>query len=195
VALKKLGRPPLDLPSVVSFIGDGVERLVERCLIATGGSSEPIKAQALAYFLDAYEKDMTTLTRPYPGVVDCLQDLKQAGVKLGICTNKPSEAARAICKTLGLADYFEVIAGAEPGQPKKPDARPLLDCIAALGGTADRSIYVGDSAVDFHTARNARVRFHFFTGGYLNSELPDFPAGHAFDEWAKPAISNAIRAL
>ena len=192
VALAKLDRQPLDLPTIVSFVGDGVEKLVERCLDATGRSSDAIQSRSLAIFMDFYAQNMATLTRPYPGVVDCLEDLKSAGAKLGICTNKPTSPARDICKQLDLARYFDVIAGAETGQPKKPDAQPLLSCITAMNGQADQALYVGDSAVDYETAKKAGVRFHFFTGGYLNSALPEMPDDQKFDDWAVHGISQAI---
>ena len=39
-ALKAIGRAPLDLPTIISFIGDGVEMLVSRCLDRTGGTDD-----------------------------------------------------------------------------------------------------------------------------------------------------------
>lgn len=194
-ALAELDRQPLDLPTIVSFIGDGVEKLVERSLDATGGSSAATKSKALAAFMDSYTQNMTTLTRPYPGVVDCLEYLKSTGAKLGVCTNKPTGPARDICEQLDLARYFDVIAGAETGQPKKPNARPLLSCIEALGGHADQALYVGDSAVDYETAKNAGVRFHFFTGGYLNTTPPATPVDQKFDDWAAHGIHQAVPKL
>ena len=38
VALQKMGRQTLDLPTIISFIGNGIGVLTEHCLNATGGS-------------------------------------------------------------------------------------------------------------------------------------------------------------
>ncbi len=183
VALSSLGREQLDLATVISFIGNGVEVLVERSLRATGKISSEIHRSALAAFLESYSQNMTALTRPYPGVIACLEALKSADVRLGICTNKPTGPAKDICDQLDLSRFFDVIAGAEPDQPKKPDATPLLACIGAMGGTVPNALYVGDSTVDYQTAKNADVSFRLYSRGYLNAGISDLAAEYRFDDW------------
>ena len=185
VALERLGRETLDLQTVISFIGNGVEKLVSRSLAATGGAADDLHAHALELFLQAYEKDKVTLTRPFPGVLACLNRLKDADMPMAVCTNKPHGPAQEICALMGLDVYFDVIAGAQPGIPKKPDPAPLLAVIDALGADPARTIYVGDSAVDYETARAAQVPFRLYNHGYLNSPLPDLNPAHRFDDWAR----------
>ncbi|MCX8227857.1 MAG: HAD hydrolase-like protein, partial [Sulfitobacter sp.] len=90
VTLNALGREALDLPTIISFIGNGVEKLVERSLDATGGYDAPLHETALDLFLKSYNQNMTTLTRPYPGVLAALRTFQDAGIPMGICTNKPT---------------------------------------------------------------------------------------------------------
>lgn len=187
-ALEAIGRQPLDLSTIISFIGNGVEVLVERILRATGGSDEALRQDVLDHFLKIYTKNMTTLTRPYSGVVAALEEFQSAGIRLGICTNKPTQPALDICEQLHLAHHFDVIKGAESGQPKKPDPSLLIRCIEDLGFDATQAIYVGDSAVDYHTACNASVAFRLFSGGYLNESLPDLRDQDRFDDWATHGI-------
>jgi len=188
-ALKSIGRTTLDLPTVISFIGNGVEVLVRRALIATGGIEDALHRDVLVTFLQVYEQNMTTLTQPYAGVVACLEQFADQGVPMGICTNKPTAPAIGICKALRLDGFFDVIMGAEDGIAKKPDPEPLLACIKALGMVPQDTLYVGDSAVDYHTARNANVAFRLFSEGYLNENLPDLKAADRFDDWAMHGIS------
>lgn len=188
LALISIGRTPLDLPTVISFIGNGVEKLVERSLTKTGDLTPDLQAKTLSLFLEHYERDMTTLTRPFPGVVPVLERLKMAGIRLGICTNKPTQPAQDICDQLGLSAYFDVISGAAPDMPKKPDPQPLLRCISDLGGTTKTTLYVGDSVVDYETAGNAGVKFLLFSGGYLNAALPKLSTNDQFDDWAASGI-------
>lgn len=183
VALGALKRDPLDLETATSFVGHGVEKLVERALKATGGSDQTLHEMAMGLFLESYAQNMTTLTRPYPGVVECLTHLRAQGVSMAICTNKPTEPARAICDALDLTRYFDVISGAEPDVPKKPSALPLLRCISDLGAKPESSLYVGDSLVDFQTARNAGVPFRLFSEGYLNGEVVELDDAARFDDW------------
>ncbi len=182
--LAALDRPGLDLATVTGFIGNGVDVLVRRCLDATGGVQATQHARAALLFMETYSANMTRLTRPYPGVIVALEDFRAQGIPLGICTNKPTKPALAICEALNLARFFDVIAGAAPDIPKKPDAAPLLACIEALGQDPSRAVYVGDSVVDYHTARNANVRFHLYGGGYLNGSLPGPGVDDRFDDWA-----------
>ena len=188
VALGAIDRVPLELQTIVSFVGDGVEKLVERSLQKTGGLTEDLHHETLGLFLKSYTQNMTTLTRPYPGVIPFLEGLRTTGISLGICTNKPTQSAIKICDELGLARFFDAISGAEPDQPKKPDASSLLRCLAELDGTRASSLYVGDSVVDYETALNAKVPFRLFSGGYLNAELPHLPAQDRFDDWATNGI-------
>jgi phosphoglycolate phosphatase len=188
VTLDALGREALDLPTIVSFIGNGVEKLVERCLTATGGYDAPLRQTALDLFLNSYNLNMTTLTRPYLGVVSALRAFRTAGIPMGICTNKPTEPALQICDRLDLTQFFKVIAGAQDGQPKKPDSAPLLTCIQDMSGQPSQTLYVGDSTIDYLTARNANVAFRLFSAGYLNGPLPDLPDTDRFADWAAHGI-------
>ena len=110
-------------------------------------------------------------------------------MRLAVCTNKPTGPARGICEKLELAQYFDLILGAEPGQPRKPDPAPLLTCLAALECRPERALYVGDSAIDYQTARNASVPFRLFAGGYLNTALPDLGAADRFGDWTRHGIT------
>ncbi len=188
VVLAGLGREPLELHRVISFIGNGVEKLVERSLAATGEVNADLLVSSLSRFRRNYKKNMTRLTRPYPGVVECLGRLRSEGAKLGVCTNKPTEPARAICDQLGLAQYIDVIVGAERGKPKKPDAAPLLSCVSALGGSKSKVMYVGDSEIDYQTALNAYIPFRLYLGGYLRTALPDLGPSDRFDDWHECGI-------
>ncbi|WP_298836823.1 phosphoglycolate phosphatase [uncultured Roseobacter sp.] len=184
VALETLGRPHISLKQVIGFIGNGVSKLVERALMATGGASPEMHTEALALFMESYSANMTRLTVPYPGVVACLSGLRDRDIPMGLCTNKPQEPAQLICDALGLSSFFGVVLGAGRDMAHKPDPAPLLTCIEALGAAPDTTVYVGDGAVDHETARRASVPFRFFTGGYLNSPLPPIAEDHRFDDWS-----------
>lgn len=182
VALAELGRPALSLAQVTSFVGNGVAKLVERSLEATGGGGADLRADALARFHNAYAVAPAALTRPYPGARAALAALAGAGFALGLCTNKPEAPARAILESLGLADVFETVIGGDTLAVLKPDPAPLRAAVARLGAGA--AFYVGDSETDEATARNAGVPFFFFTGGYRKKAAEDFTAAFVFSDFA-----------
>lgn len=182
--LSAFDRPPLSLDKVTSFVGNGVEKLVERGLKATGDCDAALKRKAVEVFLNDYSAQKTKLTRPYPGVVACLSALHAQGTPLAICTNKPHAAAVEICDTLDMSRWLSVIQGAVPETAKKPDPALLIGVLDKLGSRVARTLYVGDSLVDFETARNAKVPFRLFTKGYWNAPAPDLQQSQLFDDWS-----------
>lgn len=193
-ALVSQGRRPLDLPTITSFIGNGIEVLVRLALTETGRWDVDVQRATLAEMRAHYARHPAPLTRIYPGVEDCLDDLKRSGARLGICTNKPHAAAVDVCKRVGLTPYFDVLRGAQEDWPRKPDPFMLLACIEDLNGTVGTTLYIGDSAVDYHTARNAGVAFRLFSGGYLNDPLPDLSSVDRFDVWPESELLAVTKA-
>ena len=174
VMLRALGRNDVSLDQVMSFIGNGVPKLVERCLDATGGPA----GKALDLFTKAYAADLTTLTKPYPGVRAALA---QIDLPMAICTNKPEAAARELCQDMDLG--FEVVIGGDSLDVRKPAKEPLLAACAAFGVEPDACLYVGDSSVDFQTAQAAELPFAFFSGGYQFSPIEGLDPARCFANW------------
>jgi phosphoglycolate phosphatase len=183
VMLGALGREAVSLSQVKSFIGDGVAKLVERCLDATGGADGGTFEAALAKFHTAYELDPLTLTTVYPGVRGALTDLCAAGFAMGLCTNKPEEPARVILRRLGLAQYFDAVVGGDTVGALKPDPAPLLACGRALG--EGPLVYVGDSETDAETAEAAEIPFLLFTEGYRKTAPAVIPHWALFESFAQ----------
>lgn len=186
VMLAGMNRPALPLETVRGFIGNGVPKLVERCLDATGGREGGAYEEGLAAFRAAYAADPATLTRPYPGVPETLAKLREAGFALGVVTNKPAAPAKAILAALSLRAHFGVVIGGDSFPVMKPDPAPLFAAIKALGGGP--AIYVGDSETDEATAQNAGAPFWFFSEGYRKKPAAEFKAEFTF------AAFDALRA-
>jgi phosphoglycolate phosphatase len=174
------GRDPLDLATVISFIGLGLPKLVER-VIRHCGMEMGDHARLVGITLGHYNAASSTLTRPYPGVVAALTALQQAGHQMAVCTNKPEAPAHAVLRDLGLAQFFAVVIGGDSLPVTKPDPAPLLACVTALG--AGPTIYVGDSEVDAATAAAARLPFALFTEGYRKTPVKDLPHDAAFSDF------------
>jgi len=173
--LADLNLLPLDLETVIGYIGRSVEVLVERVIKHRNANLDRAGCRAaLTAFRYYYAAEPVALTRSYPGVPNMLDILHSRGFALGICTNKPEAPAREICIALGLADAIGVITGGDTLKVKKPEAAPLLHTIEALGGTAAETLFVGDSETDYLAARNAHVRFAYFEGGYQRGAIANF---------------------
>ena len=176
---------PLDLATIESFIGNGIPKLVERCLAVYDLPLDDAAVEAMRKYYDA---DPATLTTPYPGVVDCLKTLRAKGAKLAVCTNKPLAPALVILEGLGLGGYFDVVVGGDTYAHNKPNPEPLLGCVSQMGVDIENCVYVGDSETDALTAANTKMTFALFSGGYRNTSTDkmahDFLFDH-FDDFTK----------
>ncbi|MEM8812821.1 MAG: phosphoglycolate phosphatase [Pseudomonadota bacterium] len=177
--------PGVSLAQVVSFIGNGVPKLVERCLDAANvAADDPFRSEALVRFRALYADEPTERTRPYPGVPDLLQDLRTRGQPLGICTNKPVDLAHEVLQRLELAAAFDCVIGGGSLAVLKPDPAPLYSCLEVLNAPVDGALFVGDSETDAATARAAGVSFALYSGGYRKSPVEAFDGAFVFDDFA-----------
>jgi phosphoglycolate phosphatase len=154
---------PLSTEEVRSMIGDGAKVLVERTFAARGRVAS---AAHVAAFVADYEVNAVVETAPYPGIVEALQALKDAGHPLGVCTNKPVVAARNVLAALGLDQYFHVVMGGDSTPYRKPNPNHLAAVLQALGATPERAVMVGDHANDIKAADGLGVPSVFVSWGY-----------------------------
>lgn len=174
LAFKGLG--PVTLDMIRMMIGDGAKALIRKGLThhKVAINDDEIDGVLWPIFLDYYSNNITRHSRPFEAVVDCLNQFKQAGATLAVCTNKAQHLAEMILKGLEIDGYFSSIVGGDALAVKKPDAAHLLTTIARANGDTARAIMVGDSQTDEKAARNAGLPFVFVSIGYGNlSSQPD----------------------
>ena len=182
---------PLDRATVISFVGNGLPKLVER-VMAVRGIDAKRHGDLTQVTLNHYNAASSELTQPYPNMVKALEQLQAEGFLIGLCTNKPEAPARKILDDMGLARFFGAVLGGDSLSVKKPDPEPLRAVFRALG--VESGLYVGDSEVDAATAEAAGVPFALFTLGYRKTPIEDMPHDHAFDDFAAlPGI--AVQAI
>lgn len=167
---REAGLAPLPMDDVRVMIGNGVPKLIERGLRAHGEPHDAERIEALfPKFMEIYLSRATQDTALYPGGADILQAYSKAGVKLGLCTNKPTDVSELILRDLGVRDLFGSVVGGTSGYAKKPDPEPMMACLEQLGVTADQALFVGDSIADVKTARNANLPVVVMSYGYTST--------------------------
>jgi len=174
--LAECGAPPLPESRVGAMVGDGAATLVARAFAASGIAPP---ADALARFLAIYDTRLLVHTRPYSGVAGVLS-LVGARARLALLTNKPERSTRRILAGLDLARYFEddAVIGGDTAFGRKPDPGGLRHLASAAGVPLEHTLMVGDSGVDFRTARRATTaicvaRYGFGFAGFPIEELRD----------------------
>jgi len=178
------GRAEVTRAQVVKMIGDGVPKLVERGYDATGGAPADGLDAAVARFSANYEGHTSDLSEPFPGVHAALAGLKAAGLKLGICTNKPQKPTEEIMAEFDLADLIEGAVGGDAlDGVRKPDGRHLAAVLDKLGTDAARAVMVGDNHNDAGTARALGVPFVAVSFGYARTSVEDLEADVVIDHF------------
>jgi len=174
VLLRQEGVAPLALEAARAMIGRGARALIQRGFEASGVPLEEPRLSALFdRFIDHYRTHIADLSRPFPGVVQALDDLAAAGARLAVCTNKRTDLSVALLETLGLADRFAAIVGADAVAAAKPDPGHLIAAIQRAGGQTDRAVMVGDSVSDAGAARAAGVPLVLVSFGYTDIPAHD----------------------
>ena len=160
------GLPLVTFEQSRGFIGRGARVFVERMELAVTGGNEAARTDHLhARFLHFYERAHEN-TRVYPHVIEALEGLREAGLRLGMCTNKPFAPTAAVLKHLRWEELFDVVIGGDSLAVAKPDPAPLLEVVARMGLTLPEIAYVGDSETDAETAERAGACFGLYTEGY-----------------------------
>ena len=174
-----MGLAPLPLAQVSSYVGNGAPMLVRRAL---PGADEAQLAEGLKHFLDYYREHMLDSTTLYPGVREALDQLHEAHVPLAVLTNKPVRFSIQLMEGLGLDLHFFRIYGGNSFEEKKPHPMGINVLVAESGAARERTIMVGDSAVDVLTARNAKVRSCGVTWGFQPETFADAPPDILVDD-------------
>jgi phosphoglycolate phosphatase len=186
------GIAPLPLDEARPFIGYGARRLIERGFAAQG-AEVPAGAMTDLFqrFLVHYNARLADESRPFPGVVDALTELKAAGAKLCVCTNKLTGLSNNVLAALDLARFFDAVVGADAAPAAKPDPRHLIAAVEAAGGDIARAVMVGDAATDAGAARAAGTPLVLVSFGYTEipaAELAPDILIHHFDDLTNACV-------
>ncbi|MBI2189099.1 MAG: HAD-IA family hydrolase [Acidobacteria bacterium] len=173
----ELGGRPLAEEAIGAMVGEGAALLVQRALAASG--LEP-RADALPRFLKIYDERLLDHTRVYDGIPEVVR-IARRHARVAVLTNKPGRASERILAGLGIRELFDEIVVGDGPLPRKPDPAALVAMMERAGATGDRTLLVGDSAIDHETARRAAVRLCLATWGFGYAAFP--PERLTGEEW------------
>lgn len=190
-----IGRAPLSMTDVRSFVGHGALKLIERGVAATGDPVDRATMQHLHdTFLEFYGNNISAHSVVFDGLIPVLDKAQAAGLKLGVCTNKVENLSLKLLTELGLMQRFGSLIGGDTLPLMKPDPAPLREAIARLGVDPARAMMVGDSETDIRTAQNAGIPVLAVTFGYTPQHVRAFDPTHMIDHFdeAWPIIETYL---
>jgi len=152
-----LGLGPITQDVIKPLVGKGSEKLVRDALLLDWEAAHVDAAfnDALAGYQRHYLAVNGERATLYPGVIEGLQAMRDAGLRLVCVTNKPIAFAEPLLEQKGLAPWFERVFGGDSFAKKKPDPMPLLGACAALDLPPSSVVAIGDSSNDAESARAA----------------------------------------
>ena len=169
-ALDTNGLPPLTREDVISLVGDGSRKLVDRAVAKVGGPAEMAETVALAFLAD-YARHVLEKTKPYPGIVQAIERLRrEPSLHLALYSNKPTRHVLALLKGLGWDSWFEAVLGGDWGGRKKPAPDGLFHIQKLLGLPELCGVMVGDGTTDQEAGKAAGLATIAVTWGYRPKE-------------------------
>lgn len=181
-ALKAHGFPGHTRTEYSGMVGHGVRNLVHQAL--PEGVSTQIEEACFDAFMEYYTGHLDVYTRPYPGMVELLEELDSAGVKLAVASNKFQSGAEFLVRKFFPNVHFVAILGNAPGMPLKPDPAIVSTVLEACGEAISHIALVGDSLTDMRTAANAGITGIAVNWGYR--DMSDNPSiAESVDELRK----------
>lgn len=157
-ALKEFNFPTHPIEAYRFFVGNGVNKLLERALPEDKRNADFI-SMVKHEFIKHYFVHAEEFTKPYPGVADLISKLAAEEYQLAVASNKVHDATVQLVKRYFPAIHFTAVFGQRDGFPAKPNPGILEEIISIAGVDKSEVLYVGDSGVDVATAINAKVAF------------------------------------
>lgn len=193
-ALSDVGLPAVPSPVLRPWISFGARRMIVEALAHANRPMPDVEVdRLLGLFLGYYEVNIARESRPFPGAVAAISALREEGATLAVCTNKRESLTRSLLRALDLDRHFDGLAGRDTFAVSKPHPDHLLGAIRLAGGDPAQALMVGDSDVDIHTAKAARVPVVAVTFGYTATPVAEFNPDRVIDHY--DALLPAIRDL
>jgi phosphoglycolate phosphatase len=209
--LEHFGWPAVGEDQVARWIGHGTGALLRQAVAgALAAPPESVDADRMASVGTVYDRCYArrcgTRSRLYPDAARTLEAQRRAGLRLAIVTNKESRYTERVLEVHALTGAFDTVIAGDTLPTKKPDPAGIQACLTAHDVPRERAVFIGDSAVDAATARNAGVPAWLFPHGYNMGQpiesvdadrvLPDFATLlRELDEAGPPrATARAARA-
>lgn len=177
---ERLGLPKPGKALVTTWIGNGIDVLLDRALLwANAPKDAEYRQNAMIILSECYQDELLSGSPLFPDVKETLVQLHSEGHQLVLITNKPSKFVPDLMDYLGVSHLFAMMLGANDSIKIKPHPTPIFKVLGELGVMQSEFVFVGDSRNDILAAKNAGVTSIALTYGYnygepIANESPDY---------------------
>lgn len=164
--LRSYGYPERTREELVRFINKGARKFVWQSLPDDfdGDFDSEKVTEALKRYSSFYAECYADKTHPYENITNELIKLKEAGVRLGVLSNKQDRFVKDIVYKL-FPGIFSSVHG-HLDLPEKPDPSAAIMVAGELGVAPSECAFIGDSDIDMQTGVNAEMTSVGVTWGY-----------------------------
>ncbi|MDR3245706.1 MAG: HAD family hydrolase [Prevotellaceae bacterium] len=152
--LSSYGYPQYTHNQYKYFVGNGIRRLVERCIPPEHGTPANVES-IYRSMVEVYGNNCVNKTNLYEGIPELLDGLSAKGIKMAILSNKTDSITQKVCDKLFTNRHFELILGATNNFPKKPNPESALFVAHSISTSPEDIFYLGDTSIDMETACSA----------------------------------------
>ena len=129
----------------------------------------PFVEQALAYRMQMEYTPFIKHMIMEPGLKELLERLKPR-YRLAVATNR-SDTIGKVLQSNGLSEFFDIVVSSLDVQNPKPHPESIYKILDFFNLSKEQCLYVGDSLVDWQTARAANVPFVAYQNEDLETPL------------------------
>ncbi|MGI6608418.1 MAG: HAD family hydrolase [Erysipelotrichaceae bacterium] len=152
--LLKYGYKKRSLEEIRNFLGYGGKNLITAAIdqeIPQDKFDEIYKC-----YIDYYSANCDIKTKPYDGIYEMLANLKKAGIKLAVVSNKGDKQVKILVEN-HFRDLFDFAHGERKNIKRKPHKEAIISIVEEFGFDVKECVYIGDSEVDILTAHNSSM--------------------------------------
>lgn len=185
--LGHFGYPERSKEEIETFIGNGQKMFVKRSLPEYARDEENVEF-CTQYYAEKYSENVVRCSRAYAGIPETLANMKKAGIKIAVLSNKSDIHTQKIITELFGEGFFDLVLGA--GRfAVKPDPEAVLYVLEKLGAKPCECAFVGDSDVDIKTAHGVGMTAVWVSWGFQRQEnissAPCYKVANSADELQK----------
>jgi phosphoglycolate phosphatase len=179
-ARRQQGLDELSAARIRDFVGDGLERLLQRAFNMT-----VVPRAVQNAFESRYDEICCGESKVLADVEATLEELQKLGVEMAVCTNKPTSFSKKILEFLNLAPYFRDIVGPDVAGARKPDAQHVLRTLESTQCEPSQALFVGDMPIDVHAAHASGIAVAVVpTGSSSEDQLRASHPDHYLDRFS-----------
>lgn len=183
LTLKEFGYGPVGEEQIKHFVGDGFRMQVKRALQYSGDEKLLHYEEALAVYTKLFAQHCLYHVRPYDGIREMLEALKEQGIRIAVLSNKPHARTVENIEAIFGTGYFDLVAGQKDEIPKKPDPTGVNLILEQFACKPEECLYFGDTNTDMQTGLNAKAHTVGVTWGFRDrAELEAFHPEFVIDD-------------